>query len=800
MKTPVVAIAGNPNCGKTTLFNGLTGGKQKIGNWPGVTVEKKEGTLKRGEEEALIVDLPGIYSLSAHSEDEKVARDYLLSGEADLIVNIVDAANLERNLYLTMQLAEMGVPLLVVINRADIAEKNKTIIDPEHLSKHLGCPVIMTSAIKSGDIKKAVDAVFSAINNPSFPSVIIRYPEPVEALIAEWGKDEKVFPGHEWAKRWLSIKLIEGERGSLEKSGIQISRKSSETEADIAKLENQLEESVDIEIADARYAYIHGLAKDVITKKGDRSAISDRLDSIVLNRILGLPIFLGVMYLIFWVAVTIGSAFIDFFDIAAATLVVELPKHLLESWGAPGWLSVVLADGVGSGIQTVATFIPVIFSMFLMLSILEDSGYMARAAFVMDRFMRSIGLPGKSFVPMIVGFGCSVPAIMGTRTLESKKDRFLTIFMTPFMSCGAKLPVYVLFAAAFFPENSGTIVFSLYMVGIALAVVTGFILKATLFKGEASHFVMELPLYNMPRPGAILIHTWNRLKLFVLRASKVIVTAVFILALMNSTGTDGSFGNEDTEKSVLAASARAITPVFVPMGVREDNWPASVSLFTGLFAKEAVVGTLNSLYSQKAEESADKSEEKEENKDKSEAENKTVASADSPEKAEGEEAPAEEEEKAFSVAGGLKEAWDTIPANLSGVTGGLSDPLGTGVLENTADSEAMAEEMEVDTTTFERMRSYFTVKQAYAYLLFILLYFPCVAAFGAMYRETGIKLAVFQSAYLTVFAWIVATLFYQITEGHSALWIFTACVLMGLLVLILYIMGKKNFANVREEV
>ncbi len=791
MKTPVVAIAGNPNCGKTTLFNGLTGGKQKIGNWPGVTVEKKEGTLKHGDEEALIVDLPGIYSLSAHSEDEKVARDYLLSGDADLIVNIVDAANLERNLYLTMQLAEMGVPLLVVINRVDIAEKNKTVIDPEHLSKHLGCPVIMTSAIKNGDIKMAVDAVFAAINNPSFPSVIIRYPEPVEKLISEWGKDEKVFPGHEWAKRWLSIKLIEGERASLEKSGIQITKSSSDTGEEIAKVEKQLEESLDIEIADARYAYIHGLAKDVITKKGDRSAISDRLDSIALNRILGLPIFLGIMYLIFWVAVTIGSAFIDFFDIAAATLVVELPKHLLESWGAPAWLSVVLADGVGSGIQTVATFIPVIFSMFLMLSILEDSGYMARAAFVMDRFMRSIGLPGKSFVPMIVGFGCSVPAIMGTRTLESKKDRFLTIFITPFMSCGAKLPVYVLFAAAFFPENSGTIVFSLYIVGIVLAVITGFILKATLFKGEASHFVMELPLYNMPRPGAIMLHTWNRLKLFVLRASKVIITAVFILALMNSTGTDGSFGNEDTEKSVLAATAKVITPVFEPMGVKADNWPASVSIFTGLFAKEAVVGTLNSLYSQKAEQPAEGVEP--EKKDESEA-GKAIAAGDAEQK---EEAP--EAEEKFSVSKGLKDAWNTIPANLSEVTGGLSDPLGTGVLANTADSEAMAEEMEVDTTTFDRMRSYFTVKQAYAYLLFILLYFPCIAAFGAMYRETGIKLAVFQSAYLTVFAWIVATLFYQIAEGHNVVWIITACALMGALVFILHLMGRYNFSNVREE-
>ncbi|HOP62026.1 MAG TPA: Fe(2+) transporter permease subunit FeoB [Spirochaetota bacterium] len=772
MKTPVVAIAGNPNCGKTTLFNGLTGGKQRIGNWPGVTVEKKEGTLKRGDEEALIVDLPGIYSLSAHSEDEKVARDYLLSGEADLIVNIVDAANLERNLYLTMQLAEMGVPLLVIINRADIAEKNKTVIDPEHLSKHLGCPVIMTSAIRNGDIKKSIDAVLSSINNPSYPSVIIRYPEPIENLINEWGNDEKVFPGHEWAKRWLSIKLIEGERESLEKSGIEIIKSSDKTDADIKSLEKELDEDTDIEIADARYAYIHGLAKDVIAVRGDRTAISDRLDSIALNRILGIPIFLGVMYLLFWVTVTIGSAFIDFFDIAAGTLFVELPKHLLGSWGAPAWLSVILADGVGSGLQTVATFIPVIFTMFLMLSILEDSGYMARAAFVMDRFMRSIGLPGKSFVPMIVGFGCTVPAIMGTRTLESKKDRFLTIFMAPFMSCGAKLPVYVLFAAAFFPENSGAMVFSLYIIGIVLAVVTGFILKSTLFQGEASHFVMELPLYNVPRPGAILIHTWNRLKLFVLRASKVIVAAVFILALMNSTGTDGSFGNEDSENSVLAAVAKTITPVFEPMGIRADNWPASVSIFTGLFAKEAVVGTLNSLYIQKTDEASDSEKSNEQD-----------------------EAP----EETFSITDGLIEAWNTIPENLSGITEGLSDPLGTGVLENTKDSDAMAEEMEVETTTFERMKSFFTVNQAYAFLLFILLYFPCVAAFGAMYRETGIKLAAFQSAYLTVFAWIVATLFYQITEGHSIAWIITASVLMAALVYLLHIMGKYNFANVREE-
>lgn len=794
MKKTVVAIAGNPNCGKTTLFNGLTGGRQRIGNWPGVTVEKKEGTLKSGENEVLVVDLPGIYSLSAHSEDEKAARDFLLCGEVDLIINIVDAANLERNLYLTTQIAEMKVPMLVIINRADIALKNKTVIDSEHLAEHLGCPVILISAVKNDGLKIAVEAIFSSLENQKIPEVSIKYREPIENLLKRWGEDESLFTGHSSAKRWLSLKLIEEDRLSLEKSGIIIGKDDKEIAGDIKKLEDELEESPDIEIADARYAYIHGLSKDVVTRKGDRSGISDRIDSFVLSRIMGIPFFLTVMYVMFWVTVTIGGAFIDFFDISAGTLFVEFPKHLLKTAGAPAWLSAILAVGIGTGLQTIATFIPVIFSMFLMLSILEDSGYMARAAFVMDRFMRSIGLPGKSFVPMIVGFGCTVPAIMGTRTLDSKKDRLLTIFMSPFMSCGAKLPVYVLFAAAFFPASSGVMVFSLYIAGIALAVVTGFILKLTLFKGEASHFVMELPLYNIPRPGAILIHTWNRLKLFLLRASKVIITAVFILSLLNSTGTDGSFGNEDTEKSVLASIGRSITPVFEPMGVRADNWPASVSLFTGLFAKEAVVGTLNSLYGQKvvsdtktaeAAASEKKSEQKEKNPAEVGAEGKV-------------EEPAAAEEP-FSVSKGLLEAWNTIPANLSGAAEALSDPLGTGVLENTADSAAMAEEMEVDTTTFDRLRSYFTVNQAYAFLLFILLYFPCVAALGAMFRETGIKLAAVESVYLTVFAWIVATLFYQLSEGHNILWIGSACGLMGLLIVALYIMGRYNFADIKEE-
>jgi len=765
MKKPIVAIVGNPNCGKTTLFNGLTGARQKIGNWPGVTVEKKEGIIKKGEDEIVMIDLPGIYSLSAYSEDEKIARDYILGSQADLIVNIVDAVNLERNLYLTIQLAEMGLPLLVVINRADIAEKNGIKIDVEHLSKHLSCPVIMISALKSQDVKVVADEIFALTNLPICPSIHVNYPQPIELLIKKWA-EEKLSPKLQWASRWVYLKIIEGDLDLLERSDIGIVKSKKELLKEVGDIISKLEESPDIEIADARYAFIHGIILDVIKSKGSRSRATDFLDSIALNRLFGIPIFLFIIYLLFWITIKVGSAFIDFFDIAVGTLFVELPKHLLSSAEAPLWLSVVIGDGIGTGIQTVATFIPVIFTMFFMLSILEDSGYMARAAFVMDRFMRSIGLPGKAFVPMIVGFGCSVPAVMGSRTLESKKDRFLAIFMTPFMSCGAKLPVYVLFAAAIFPANSGVIVFAIYLSGIAAAIVTGYILKTTLFQGEASHFVMELPLYNIPRPKTIFIHTWNRLKMFLLRASKVIISAVFILSLLNSTGTDGSFGNEESEKSLLAAISQKITPVFTPMGVQKDNWQASVSIFTGLFAKEAIVGTLNSLYSQEKEETS--------------------------------ETPQSQEE-AFSVMAGLSQAFYTIPQNLGEAVRGITDPLSTNILKEAEDSEKIAQEIEIDSATFERLQNYFSPIQAFAFMLFILLYFPCVAAFGAIVKEAGIRLALFQSAYLTTFAWIVATIFYQLAEGHSLFWIIIALSLMMVLVAILYILGKNDFANLKEE-
>ncbi|MCK5736879.1 MAG: ferrous iron transport protein B, partial [Spirochaetaceae bacterium] len=482
----------------------------------------------------------------------------------------------------------------------------------------------------------------------------------------------------------------------------------------------------DIVIAETKYELITSIADLCTKKKKSSKAISERIDQVVLNKWLGVPAFLAVIFMMFWVVTRIGGAFIDFFDILFGSIFVEGFGFLLERIGSPQWLIVLLANGVGVGIQTVATFIPIIFTMFFMLSIIEDSGYMARASFVMDRFMRMIGLPGKAFVPMLVGFGCTVPAIMATRTLENKKDRYLTVFMAPFMSCGARLPVYALFGAAFFGRMSGVMVVSLYLFGILMAAVTGFLLKNTLFKGEATHFAMELPPYHAPRIRTIMMRTWSRLKDFITKAGQVIIIAVLILSFFNSLGTDGSFGNEDKHNSVLAEISRTITPIFTPMGVEKENWPATVGLITGIFAKEAIVGTINSLYGQMALEEA----------------SKNVGDAN-------------EGNERFVFLASLGEAIKSIPRALSEVFGKTDT----------------ADHTDTKAGTFAAMRSSFgnDWARAYAYLLFVLIYVPCIAAMGAMIREIGPKFGALAIVYLTVLAWSVATLFYQITRGHNLL-------------------------------
>ena len=740
-----IALVGNPNCGKTTLFNALTGAKQRVGNWPGVTVEKKSGEYRYNDHHIEVIDLPGTYSLDVVdrevSLDERVARDFVHTGEADLVINIVDASNLERNLYLTLQLAEMGLPLMLVLNMTDMAEAKGIQVDVNKLSQRLGCPVLPVVASEGKGIAELKAAILQACAEKPQASIEVDYSPELNAAIATLSQQMASLPKPPTTQpRWLAARLLEGDDLACETAGPELSQTARE-------LARQFGDDLDILFADARYTLANEISNTAVTQSGKVTRdLTDRIDRVVLNRVLGIPIFLLMMYLMFMFTINIGGGFIDFFDQFSGAIFVDGFGLLLAGLGAPEWLVVLLANGIGGGIQTVATFVPVIAFLYLFLSVLEDSGYMARAAFVMDRFMRWVGLPGKSFVPLIVGFGCNVPAIMATRTLEQRRDRLMTIAMAPFMSCGARLPVYVLFAAAFFPSNAQNVVFALYLIGIALAVVTGLMLKKTLLQGEATPFIMELPAYHLPTFRGIMLHTWDRLQGFIIRAGRIIVPMVLVLNFLNAIGTDGSYGNEDSDKSVLAEIGRTISPAFGPMGLTEENWPAAVGIFTGILAKEAVVGTLDAAYTALA-----------------------ASDAAAAGEALAEEAP-------FELSAAIGEAFATIPANLVDALGTWADPLGIAV-GDLSDSHAVAVENEIHDEVFGAMASRFDgAGGAFAYLLFILLYFPCTAAIAAVYQESGARWTVFVGVWTTGLAYGMATLAYQISifsraPGTSLTWI-----------------------------
>ncbi|OYQ85031.1 Fe(2+) transporter permease subunit FeoB [Wohlfahrtiimonas chitiniclastica] len=760
MSNKTIALLGNPNCGKTTLFNALTGSNQKVANWPGVTVDKKTGQFNIDHTIIDVVDLPGTYSfegdLTNTSQDELVVRHYLLDpkNQESIIVNIIDASNLQRSLYLTFQLLDLRRPMIIVLNMMDVARLEGYEIFHALLQEKLHCPVVTISASKNegiDELKKVIAAYDPDLYldhlpyktlNPTITNII----QTQLDSLSEQSILNQMSP-------WLVLESIKGDH-----------KDPAFTAADTAALletrkeiENLAEGEYDIAIASARYESIDELAKDVIKTVGIASTkLTYKIDKWALGRFTGLPIFLLVMFLMFAIAINVGSAFIDFFEILFSAIFVDGLASVLNGWGAPDWLVTFLANGIGEGIKTVASFIPVLTMMFLCLSLLEDSGYMARAAMVVDRGMRAIGLPGKAFVPMLVGFGCNIPAIMGTRTLESHRDRLMSIMMIPFMSCGARLPVYALFAAIFFPTNVGMVVYLLYLLGIVVAIFTGFALKFSILKGPNTPFIMELPAYHLPTFKGIMLTTWERLKSFIYKAGKAIILVVAILGILNSWGTDGSFGNADSDKSVLSSIGRTITPAFEPMGITEENWPATVGIFTGIFAKESVIGTLNALYSHNTE------------------------------------------HEDFNFWATVGSAFATIPENLAGIPGLLLDPLGISEKVADGDLETIKNDNEVDDSTVTQIQQYFTSDAAViAYLIFILLYTPCVAALGSVYREAGAKWTILVASWTFIIGWLLAVAYYQaslLSAGSSTamFWIMGTVVALFALFMLLRWMGHKE--------
>ncbi len=660
-----IALVGNPNSGKTTLFNEMTGSNQHVGNWPGVTVEKKVGKVKMDGHQAVIVDLPGIYSLSTMSVDEVITREHVEKGDVDVIINIVDASHLERNLFLTLQLIEMRKPMIIALNMMDVLKSKGVEIDIEMLSQHLNIPIIPIVASKSKGIKECLKAAVDQVGR--VPDLIDLYSEETNSMI-NYIRDS--LKDHTECSFHHAIRFLE--EGPEVAIGCDIDVLS------VAKLNEWVEDRFlnakidrDMVVADEKYRYISSIIKGAIKKTKDESeTVSDKIDTIMTHKILAIPIFLLIMYSVFFVAFgPIGGFIKGYFEDFIEWGIIGIANLLI-------WLDVsdivfsLVVEGILGGVGAILSFLPEITILFLMLSLLENSGYMSRAAFIMDRMFRRFGLSGRSFIPMLMGFGCSVPALMATRTLENEKERRLTMFIIPFMSCGAKFPVYAIFAVAFFASNQAFIVFSIYVIGIVVAILSGIILKRFISKGKTTNFIMELPEYRLPTIKNLIIHTWDRVKGFVINAGTVILLAMIVIWILQSFNFQLHLV-EDSAESIFGIIGRSIAFVFAPLGFGE--WRAAMSLLVGFVAKEAVVGTLGVLY-------------------------------------------------------GVGEAAIESPEMLA-----------------------------------QPLRTVFTPLSAYSFMIFTLLYLPCVAAFAAMKREMNSwKWTFLAVGYQTGIAWLLAFVVYQI--------------------------------------
>ena len=599
-----LALAGNPNCGKTTMFNDLTGSTQYVGNWPGVTVEKKEGRYK-ADKQVSITDLPGIYSLSPYTLEEVITRDYLVNEKPDVILNLVDAANIERNLYLTTQLLEMGIPVVVALNMMDIVEKRGDVIDTAKLSAKLGVHVVETTALKGKGTKELVEAAKHAVTDgvkpaaPAFSDTIEQAIGRISALIADVTEEDQ--------RRWFAVKLFERDEKVL--SRFRFGKDTLEKlEAIITAVEDELDDDAESIITDARYQYITEVVKPCVKKQKSGMTVSDKIDRIVTNRILALPIFALVMFVVYYVSVTtVGKALTDWANEGVfgegwelfGAWIPGIPTILggaLSGLGIADWLYSLIMDGIVAGVGAVLGFVPQILVLFLFLAILEDCGYMARVAFIMDRIFRKFGLSGKSFIPMLIGTGCGVPGIMASRTIEQERDRRMTIMTTTFIPCSAKLPIIALIAGAIF-DNAGWVAFAAYFIGVMAIILSGIMLKKfRMFAGEPAPFVMELPSYHTPTARNVLRSMGERGWSFIKKAGTVILLSTVVLWFLQTYGWEnGAFGAvSDINNSVLAAIGSAIAPLFAPLGW--GSWQNAVASVTGLIAKENVVATFGQIY------------------------------------------------------------------------------------------------------------------------------------------------------------------------------------------------------------
>lgn len=747
-----IALIGNPNCGKTTIFNNLTGSRQKVGNWPGVTVEKKTGQYQYDNTQVSVTDLPGIYSLSPapqnNSIDQQITNSFIINQQTDLYINILDATNLKRNLYLTLQLKSLGLTCVVVLNMMDKAKLHKLDINPTELAKIIETPVIALSSTHDSknstlELKKFINKQQRLSTNHTVPCSITASPPDAVKLIGLTATSELASELTSYTELYKIInKLITKHPEQQYSYGTILQLLELENYDNLHNiseiLKDQLDsakqkileyynDDADIIIADLRYKLINYIYKNITANKyrdTQPNKNNSKLDNIILNKYLGIPIFLFILYSIFEVSISLGEVLKPFFELPGRYITENIIMALCHYLSLPQNIALTISQGLATGVTTVTGFIPQISLMFILLTFLEDSGYMARAAFVMDRLMQSAGLPGKSFVPLIISFGCNVPAIMSTRTLDSTRDRVLTCLMSPFMSCSARLAIFIVFASAFFPKHQGLMVFLLYVTGILIAILTGLILKSTILTSKPTPFILELPSYNIPTLKNIVFATWQRCKGFIVRAGKFILPICVVLQLFNNIQPNGDWvKNNNLDSSMLARTSKLITPILNPIGVTNDNWQATVGLITGSLAKEIVVGTLNTLYS-----------------------NNNLADTT-------------DFEQKLNFLPGLRKTFSSAQNQSNELLTDLFSSKHYTPISKTIEDDDFSRQ------AFNKLNTAFpTIWAAFAYCLFVLLYMPCLSTFSILMKEIGKNWAIASLIWSLDIAYATSAVVFQLSN------------------------------------